>query len=92
MISGVKVYGTQNAENSTPIVSFSITGKRVSDIGFKLDEEYGILCRVGLHCAPAAHKTLGSFPEGTVRLSPGIFTTMDDIDKTLKAIQEVARS
>jgi cysteine desulfurase / selenocysteine lyase len=92
VIPGVKVYGTRNAENSIAIVSFTISGQRVSDIGFKLDEEYDILCRVGLHCAPAAHKTLGSFPEGTVRLSPGIFTTMDDIDKTLRAIQEVARS
>jgi cysteine desulfurase family protein len=86
------LYGTSNADTSVAIVSFTISGKRVSDIGFKLDEEFGILSRVGLHCAPAAHKTLGSFPEGTVRLSPGVFTSMDDIDKTLKAIKEVARS
>jgi cysteine desulfurase / selenocysteine lyase len=92
VISGVKVYGTRSVENSVAIVSFAIGGKMVSDIGFKLDEEYGILCRIGLHCAPAVHKTLGSFPECTVRLSPGVFTTADDIDKTLKAIQEVARS
>ncbi|MDD5700783.1 MAG: aminotransferase class V-fold PLP-dependent enzyme [Dehalococcoidales bacterium] len=92
VIPGVKSYGTRNAESSVAIVSFTIFGKRVSDIGFKLDEEFGILSRVGLHCAPAAHKTLGSFPEGTVRLSPGVFTSMDDIDKTLKAIKEVARS
>jgi cysteine desulfurase/selenocysteine lyase len=92
VIPGVKVYGTQNTESSVAIVSFTISGQRVSDIGYKLDEEYGILSRVGLHCAPAAHKTLGSFPGGTVRLSPGIFITMDDIDKTLKAIQEAARS
>jgi len=92
VIPGVKIYGTLSAENLVAIVSFTISGKRVSDIGFKLDEDYGILSRVGLHCAPAAHKTLGSFPEGTVRLSPGVFTTMDDIAKTLKAIQEVARS
>jgi cysteine desulfurase / selenocysteine lyase len=92
VIPGVHIYGTRKAESSVAIVSFTISGKRVSDIGYRLDEDYGILCRVGLHCAPAAHKTLGSFPEGTVRLSPGIFTTKDDIDKTLIAIQEVARS
>jgi cysteine desulfurase family protein len=92
VIPGVNVYGTRNPENSVAIVSFTISGQRVSDVGFKLDEEYGILSRVGLHCAPAAHKTLGSFPEGTVRLSPGIFTTMDDIDKTLIAIEKAARS
>jgi cysteine desulfurase / selenocysteine lyase len=92
VIPGVKIYGTLNVENSVAIVSFTISGKIVSHIGFQLDENYDILCRVGLHCAPAAHKTLGSFPEGTVRLSLGIFTTMEDIYKTLKAIQEVARS
>jgi cysteine desulfurase / selenocysteine lyase len=92
VIPGAKVYGTGNADTSVAIVSFTIDKLRISEIGFRLDEEYGILSRVGLHCAPAAHRTLGSFPEGTVRLSPGIFTTRDEINKTLKAIQEVARS
>jgi cysteine desulfurase / selenocysteine lyase len=88
VIPRVKVYGTCNVESSVAIVSFTVNKSKVSDIGFKLDEEYGILCRVGLHCAPAAHRTLGSFPEGTVRLSPGVFTTMEDIKETLKAIQK----
>jgi selenocysteine lyase/cysteine desulfurase len=74
------------------LVSFSIEGKTVSEIGLRLDEGYGILTRVGLHCAPAAHRTLGSFPEGTVRLSPGIFTTRAELKSSLKAIQEIARS
>jgi selenocysteine lyase/cysteine desulfurase len=65
---------------------------RVSEVGLKLDEEYGILCRVGLHCAPAAHKTMGSFPEGTVRLAPGVFTTTDDISTTIGAIEQVIHS
>ncbi len=86
------MYGTINTESSAAIVSFTISGKRVSEIGFRLDEEYGILSRVGLHCAPAAHKTLGSFPDGTVRFSPGIFTTMNEINITLKAVQEVSLS
>jgi cysteine desulfurase / selenocysteine lyase len=89
VIKGVKVYGCHHPAHSVAIVSFTIAGKQVSDIGFKLDEEYDILTRVGLHCAPAAHKTIGSFPEGTVRLAPGVFTTMDDINKTLKAIEQV---
>jgi selenocysteine lyase/cysteine desulfurase len=57
----------------------------------KLDEEFGIMSRVGLHCAPAAHRTIGSFPEGTVRLAPGVFTTMVDIRQTIQAIAKVAR-
>jgi cysteine desulfurase/selenocysteine lyase len=92
VIPGVKVYGTLDAGNSVAIVSFTMARNRVSEVGFRLDEEYGILTRVGLHCAPAAHRTLNTFPEGTVRLSPGIFTSMEDIQQTLKAIQEIARS
>ncbi len=91
VIKGVRVYGNHNPEKSVAIVSFTVAGKQVSDIGFKLDEEYGILARVGLHCAPSAHKTIGSFPEGTVRLAPGVFTTFEDIKQTLKAIEKVVR-
>jgi len=92
VVPGVRLYGTSDPQSSVSIVSFTVRGKRVSEIGFRLDEEYGILSRVGLHCAPAAHKTIGSFPEGTVRLSPGIFTTLEDVERTLEAIREVAVS
>jgi cysteine desulfurase/selenocysteine lyase len=92
VIPHVKVYGPKDPSTSVAIVSFIIAGQSVSDIGFKLDEDFGVLTRVGLHCAPAAHRAIGSFPEGTVRLSPGLFTTLEDIQKTLSAIQEVARS
>ncbi len=88
----VKIYGTLDPERSVAIVSFTVTGKRVSEIGLKLDEEYGVLSRVGLHCAPAAHKTIGSFPEGTVRLAPGVFTTVSDIQEAIQAISKVVRS
>jgi len=91
-IPEVKIYGTLDSERSVAIVSFTVVGKRVSEIGLRLDEEYGVLSRVGLHCAPAAHKTIGSLPEGTVRLAPGVFTTMDDIREAIKAISRVVRS
>jgi cysteine desulfurase family protein len=91
-IKGVKVYGCQNPDESVGIISFTIKDKTVSEIGQRLDEEFGILARVGLHCAPAAHQTIGTFPEGTVRLAPGVFTTMDEIEQTLKAINKVAWS
>ncbi len=86
------VYGTLDPERSVAIVSFTVTGKHVSEIGLRLDEEYGVLSRVGLHCAPAAHKTIGSFPEGTVRLAPGVFTTVSDIQEAMQAISKVVRS
>ena len=91
-IPGVKVYGPRDADRSVAIVSFSVASRRVSEVGLKLDEEYGILTRVGLHCAPAAHKTVGSFPEGTIRLAPGIFTTKDEIHTAIRAIEKVVRS
>jgi cysteine desulfurase family protein len=90
VIPGVTVYGCRTCEKSVAIVSFTVKGKTVSDIGQRLDEEYGILTRVGLHCAPIAHRTIGTFPQGTVRLAPGIFTTMAEIRQTLKAIQDIA--
>lgn len=88
----VKVYGTLDAARAISVVSFTVAGRRVSDIGLKLDEEYGILSRVGLHCAPAAHCTIGSFPEGTVRLAPGVFTTAGEVKQTIQAIDRIIRS
>ena len=90
-IPGVKLYGPLDPDRAMAIVAMTVDGRRVSEIGLKLDEEHGILSRVGLHCAPAAHKTIGSFPEGTVRLAPGVFTTMDDIRTTIQAIEKVVR-
>lgn len=89
-IPGVRVYGPRDPEKSTAVVSLRIEGMRPDEIGLALDEDFGILTRVGLHCAPAAHRTMGTFPEGSVRLSLGYFTTADDIDRTLGAISDIA--
>ena len=90
-IPKVKIYGPKDPQKSVAIVSFTADGKTVSEIGSRLDDEYGILSRVGLHCAPSAHRTIGSFPEGTLRLAPGVFSTREDIQKALDAISEVCR-
>jgi len=92
VIPEIRLYGTLDAEQAVSVVSFTAAGRRVSEIGMRLDDEFGILSRVGLHCAPAAHRTIGSFPEGTVRLSPGSFTTIDDIKKAVQAISEVVKT
>lgn len=91
-IPGLLVYGPKDATRSIAVVSFTIPGKHVSDIGLRLDEEFDILCRVGLHCAPAAHRTMGTYPEGTVRLAPGVMTTLDDIEATMSAVRCIAGS
>lgn len=88
-IPRVTLYGTGNPERQAAIVSFNVSGLTPSEVAMQL-EEGGILCRPGLHCAPAAHRTLGTFPQGTVRLSPSYFTPENDIDKTLEAVRRIA--
>jgi cysteine desulfurase family protein len=72
-----------------PVASFTIAGMDPSTIGFRLDTEFGISVRVGLHCAPMAHRSIGTFPVGTVRVSPGYFTTAADIDAFLAALRKI---
>jgi len=90
-IPGVTVYGTRDAELQTATVSFTVANRRVSEIGLRLDEEFGVLCRVGLHCAPAAHRTIGTFPEGTVRFAASVFTTLDEIRAALDAVRRIVQ-
>jgi cysteine desulfurase/selenocysteine lyase len=90
-IDGVTVYGTLDAELQTATVSFNIAGMEPSEVGLRLDDAYGIMCRVGLHCAPTAHKTLGTFPNGTVRFGLSAFNTMDEVEAALAAVGELAR-
>ncbi len=87
---GVTIYGGLDAELQTATVSFDIAGMAPSEVGLRLDEEYSILCRVGLHCAPAAHKTMGTFPSGTVRFGLGAFNTLQEVDDALTAVQALA--
>ncbi len=91
-IPGVHLYGPPAAEHRTSTFSLRIDGMRVDEVGLRLDEDFDILTRVGLHCAPAAHRTLGTFPEGTVRLATGVFTTERDVRRTINAVSEVAAS
>ena len=89
-IPGVKVYGSLDANRQTATVSFNIGNLAPSEVGMRLDEEYGILCRVGLHCAPAAHKTLGTFPTGVVRFGLGVWNTCQEVELALDAISKLA--
>ena len=73
----------------TGIVSFTLAGHAPSEVGAILDASFGIAVRTGLHCAPGAHRFLGTFPEGTVRVSPGPFNTEDDIDALVAALLEI---
>jgi len=89
-IPGARVYGPGPGEPRCAVMSFALSDWSVSDLALELDERYGLLCRVGLHCAPRAHRSLGTFPDGTARLAPGPFTTPDDVEYALGAIGELA--
>ncbi len=88
-IDGVALHGHDIADRRIAVISLSILGLTSSEVAMGL-EERGILCRPGLHCSPAAHRTLGTFPRGTVRLSPGFFTSDEDVEVTLGAVRKLA--
>jgi cysteine desulfurase/selenocysteine lyase len=89
-IQGLTLYGPYKAQDKLAVTSFTLNNIDVSEIGLRLDEDFDILCRVGLHCAPAAHHTIGTFPRGTVRIAPGIFNTTDEIQQVIKAVNKIA--
>jgi len=89
-IEKVTVYGTKDAAKQTAAVSFNIRGVSPSDAAERFGEEYELMCRVGLHCSPAGHRTIGTFPGGTIRFSLGPFNTAEEVDTALTAVAEVA--
>ena len=82
----VTVYGPGDAAKQTAVVSFNLKNITPSSAALYFEENGGILCRPGLHCAPSAHRTLGSFPYGTIRFSFGFFNTDSDVDLAADAI------
>ena len=89
-IKGLRLYGPLEPRLATAVVSFTLEDRSVSEIGYRLDEDFDILCRVGLHCAPAAHRSIGSFPQGTVRLAPGPLNTLAEVKTVVGAIERIA--
>jgi len=89
-IPGVTLYGYGDAKRQVAICSFTIRGLTPSEVTMELDEEFNIMSRPGLHCAPAAHQTIGTLPQGTVRLSPGYFNTKEDIACALDAVGKIS--
>src|SRR5438876_481409 len=79
-IPGIVLYGPADAALRTGVVSFNITGAVPSEVGLILDRSFGIMARTGLHCAPSAHRTLGTFPAGTVRFSFGWFNKRAEVE------------
>jgi cysteine desulfurase family protein len=91
-IPGIITYSFEDRADQALVVSFNIEGYEPGEVGIILDQRFDIKVRTGLHCAPAAHKTLGTYPVGTIRLSPGYFNTIEEIDTTLQALEQIART
>lgn len=91
-IEGVNIYGPLDINKQAAVVSLNVRDISSSEIAYILDDQYNIAVRSGMHCAPLAHKTIGSFQQGTVRFSFGIFNTYDEIDYAIKSIKEIVKS
>ncbi len=85
----VKLIGHKAIEDRTSILSVDFPFNDNGIVAHNLSKEYGIMTRSGLHCAPSAHKTLGTFPNGTVRFSPSHFTSVDEIKYTISSIDKI---
>jgi cysteine desulfurase family protein len=88
-IDDINIYGPGDIEKQAPTISITHKHHDLGQLSYILDDKYGIMTRSGLHCAPFAHKTIGSFPEGTLRFSIGYFNTEDEITYTLDKLMEL---
>lgn len=88
----IRIIGKRNCEGRTGVVSIQTLTKELSQAAFELDADFGIMTRVGLHCAPSAHMTLGTFPTGTIRFSFGWWNKPEEVDKALDALREILKS
>ncbi len=86
-IPGIRIYGPPPGEYRIPVISLTLDTLSPSEAGFALDEDFGILTRVGLHCSPSAHRSIGTFPTGTIRLSPGFFVSIEDAGRVVGAFE-----
>ena len=89
-IPRVRLCGPTDITRRVGVISLDFLNRDNAAVAFQLEQDYGILIRCGLHCAPSAHKTLGTFPRGTVRFSLGFANTEADVDAALAAIRALS--
>lgn len=85
----LRIIGKKDLTNRTGVVSIQAVNMDNADVAYQLDDKYHVMTRVGLHCAPNAHKTLHTFPEGTIRFSFGYFNTLSDVQLATRALEEI---
>lgn len=93
-IPGIVLYRADSLDprngQRTPVFSFNIQGMDPAQAGTRLDVDYNVACRTGLHCAPLVHEGMGTSPEGTIRFSVGPFTSEADVRCGLRAVRDLA--
>jgi cysteine desulfurase family protein len=87
-INSIRIVGKNGIEDRTSLVSLDFTNHDNGEISYRLYKEFGIMTRCGLHCAPSAHKTLNTFPHGTVRFSFSHFNTIHEVNYTIESINK----
>jgi cysteine desulfurase family protein len=90
-VPGMVIYGKADAQKRTSVVSFNIAGLDPASVALELDERYKIMSRSGIHCAPSAHKTIGTYPMGTVRFSFSYFNTQEQVAQAVDALRKISK-
>ncbi|QZY55072.1 aminotransferase class V-fold PLP-dependent enzyme [Crassaminicella profunda] len=85
----IRIYGPVNAKKQAAVISINIGEEDSSEVSYILDKVFNIAVRSGLHCAPMAHKTMGTFEQGTVRFSLGYFNTKEEVKKAVEALKKI---
>lgn len=91
-VPNIKIYGPKDASKRASVISINIGNIDSGEITYLLDNEYDIATRSGIHCAPMAHKTLGTLEQGAVRFSIGYFNTKEEIDRTIEALKKIYKN
>lgn len=86
----IALYGPRN-EHQGPVLALNIRGLDSAEVAYRLDQEHGICVRPGLHCAPLAHRTIGTVDSGAVRFSFGYFNTIKEVEEAAAALLSIAR-
>ena len=91
-ISNLRLVGTRDLSRRVGVIALDFANIDNAEVSDRLEQEFEILTRCGMHCAPSAHKSLGTFPQGVVRFSIGYRTTEAEVDCALRAIQKLSQN
>ncbi|SHH36471.1 aminotransferase class V-fold PLP-dependent enzyme [Tepidibacter thalassicus] len=88
-VKNISIYGPKDVEKIIGVISFNLKNKSAEEVAYELDQNYGIMIRAGLHCAPSAHKVIGTQKIGTARIGIGYFNEREDIDLLIDALKKI---